>query len=115
MKNLAKLVAKVADTKYEVTNGKIKQTERNALKKSVVDAILEDLYSNGFEVFRTNDGTILKLSTATAVVEIPIAIDAVVKNLDYELDFEITEYELKLEKQAERERLRAEKSKEKSK
>lgn len=111
MKNLAQLVAKVADTKYEVTNGKVKQTERNALKKAIVDAILDDLYADGYEIFRTNDGAVLKLATATAVVKIPVALDAVVKNLDYDFDFEIDEYELKLAKQAEREQARAEKAK----
>ena len=109
MEKMKQFVNGVIDTKYEVSNGKIKQTQRNGIKKDFLDALSEALSGAGFETFRTNDGIILAIPNKRT--EVFIAIDGVIKNLDYDLDFEIGEYELKLEKQAEREKERLEKSK----
>ena len=86
---------------FDITNDKIKQTERNALKKDFLDVLLETLSENGLTVARTNDGIVLTIPSKKD--DIYVAIDGVVKNLDYDLDFEIDEYKLKLEKQLERE------------
>lgn len=109
MTKLFDLQSKVGSTVYEISNEKIKQTQRNALKKEVLDTLLETFAGAGFDVERTNDGVILVLDAKNT--EINVAIDAVIKNLDYEVDVEVSEYNLKLEKQAERERAKAEKVK----
>lgn len=109
MEKLKDLQANVLNTKLEVSNDKIKQTVRNELKRDFLDVLNETFENAGFDVARTNDGVILKLGAKN--IDVFVAVDAVIKNLDYDLDFEINEYNLKLEKQAEREKIRAEKSK----
>lgn len=109
MKQLFELNEKVASRKFEVANDKIKQTERNTLKKEFLDTLKETFGNAGFDVERTADGVVLVLQAENTPVY--IAVDAVIKNLDYDLDFEVSEYGLKLEKQAEREKARAEKAK----
>lgn len=99
----------VVNAKYEVSNGKIKQTQRNGIKKDFLDALTDVFANAGFETFRTNDGVVLAIPNKRT--EVFIAIDGVVKNLDYDLDFEIGEYELKLQKQAEREQEKKDRAK----
>ena len=113
MTKTKELVLSIANVKYEVNNDKIKQTDRNNLKKQFLDSLLEDLKDNGLTVNRTNDGIVLTVESKNDTVY--ITIDGVVKNLDYELNFEIDEYELKTEKQAERERERIAKREKNSK
>lgn len=113
MTKTKELVLSIANVKYEVNNDKIKQTDRNNLKKQFLDSLLEDLKDNGLTVNRTNDGIVLTVESKNDTVY--ITIDGVVKNLDYDLNFEIDEYELKTEKQAERERERIAKREKNSK
>lgn len=113
MTKTKELVLSIANVKYEVNNDKIKQTDRNNLKKQFLDSLLEDLKDNGLTVNRTNDGIVLTVESKNDTVY--ITIDGVVKNLDYDLNFEIDEYELKIEKQAERERERIAKREKNSK
>lgn len=113
MKNTKALLEKVSNVAYEVNNDKIKQTDRNNLKKDFLEAIFTDLEGAGFTVNRTNDGVILTVPSKKD--DIFIAIDGVIKNLDFDLEGEIAEYELKVEKQAERERERIAKREKNSK
>lgn len=105
-KNLAN---KVAERKFKVANDKINQTERNGLKQEVLAELADVLENAGYETFRTNDGVVMRLMAKN--VEIFVAVDGVVKNLDYDLDYEISEYELKVAKQLERQKEREAKAK----
>lgn len=109
MTKLFELVASVGAKKFEIANDKIKQTERNGLKKDFLDTLKETFVGAGFDVERTGDGVVLVLQAKNT--SIYVAVDAVIKNLDYDLDFEVSEYELKIQKQTEREIARAEKAK----
>lgn len=101
MTKLLELQTQIEATSYEIANDKIKQTERNLLKSQLLDSIFQDLEADGFEVSRTGDGVILTLEPKNTTVY--VAVDVVVKNLDYDLTTAINEYDLKMEKQAERE------------
>lgn len=101
MEKLRDLQANVLNTKLEVSNDKIKQTVRNELKRDFLDVLNETFENAGFDVARTNDGVILKLGAKN--IDVFVAVDAVIKNLDYDLDYEISEYELKIAKQVARE------------
>lgn len=100
MTKLTNLINTLGEKNFEIANDKIKQTERNALKKDFLDTLLETLTDNGFDAERTNDGVVIVLQANRTIY---IAIDAVVKNLDYDIDFETAEYETKIAKQVERE------------
>lgn len=113
MEKLLNLQETISGKKFEIANDKIKQTDRNALKKEFLDSLKDSLDSQGFDVERTDDGVVLVLQAENTPIY--IAIDGVVKNLDYDLDLEIAEYETKLEKQAERERERIAKREKNSK
>lgn len=109
MEKLLNFVSQLEGADIAVSNDKIKQTERNAIKKDVLDSLLETFANAGLSVFRTNDGVVL--SVQNAKTEIFIAVDAVIKNLDYDVEFEVEEYDYKIMKQEEREaerKLRAE-------
>lgn len=101
MEKLVKFVDSVANANYEVANDKIKQTQRNAIKKEALDTLLETLQTAGLGVFRNDDGVVIAIDGVRH--DIYLALDIVVKNLDYDLELANDEYALKLEKQAERE------------
>lgn len=113
MTELKNVVLTVEGVSYEIANEKIKQTERNLLKKDILDAVYTDFVSAGFQAERTDDGVVLILEPKNATVY--VSIDAVVKNLNYDLPTAITEYELKIQKQLEREEERKRKAVERSK
>lgn len=113
MTELKNVVLTVEGVSYEIANEKIKQTERNLLKKDILDAVYTDFVSAGFQAERTDDGVVLTLEPKNTTVY--VSIDAVVKNLNYDLPTAITEYELKVQKQLEREEERKQKAVERSK
>lgn len=112
MTKLKDLVSRLESVRFKTANDKINQTERNNLKKDFNDSLASDLADMGFTVALTNDGVVLTIESEKDTVY--IAVDGVVKNLDYDLEFEISEYELKVAKQVERELIRQERAKQRA-
>lgn len=91
MEKLIQLVATTKSQKFSVSNDKIKQTERNALKSDLLEALSSDL-ANGIEIIgRSKEGVIVALHND---IEGSIygVIDIVVKDLNFEPDLLIDEY-----------------------
>ena len=98
MNKMVELANNINEREFKFGERSMNQTERNALKKEVLDTLLETFDGAGLDVERVNDGVILQANK-----QVVITFDAVIKNIDYDVDFEKSEYELKLEKQLERE------------
>lgn len=99
MLKLTELKTKIEGTKFTKSGKGVQQTQRNGLKKEILDTLYETLASE-FTAHRTDDGVVILFETDG--LDIYVAIDAVVKNLDYDADFEADEYAFKIEKQLER-------------
>ena len=118
MKNF---IAKVGEMELKVTNEKINQTQRNALKGEFLEALVKMFAENGIELYRTENGLVLKVEGKEH--DIHFELDAVVKGLDFDLVASIDEYNAKIVERTERlnaqakakEKRLAEKSKAKSK
>lgn len=82
------------------TNDKINQTQRNEIKAYGLSAIERDLVENGLTVHRTKDGLVVEIPNNEFGV-IYSVIDFKIKNLDYDVDGAVAEYN---EAIAERER-----------
>lgn len=100
MNKIVDLTNSINEREFKFGEKSMNQTERNSLKKEVLDTLFETFDGAGLDVERVNDGVALVLQANKQVV---ITFDAVVKNIDYDVDFEKSEYELKLKKQVERE------------
>ena len=100
MVKLTNLVESINEREFKFGKKSMNQTERNALKKETLDTLLETFESAGLDVKRVNDGVALILQANKQII---ITFDAVVKNIDYDVDFEATEYEMKIARQVERE------------
>lgn len=100
MNKMVELANSINEREFKFGERSMNQTQRNALKKEVLDTLLETFDGAGLDVERVNDGVAVILQANKQVV---ITFDAVIKNIDYDVDFEKSEYELKLEKQLERE------------
>lgn len=113
MIKLQNLEARIADERIEVSGNKIQQTKRNELKADILDTLEQVFFDANFQTHRNDDGVVLVFQSKN--LEFHVALDAVIKNLDYDIDFRNDEYQLKLEKRAERERIRKEKAERKAK
>jgi ribosome-associated translation inhibitor RaiA len=107
MKNF---ITKVGEMDLKITNEKINQVQRNALKGEFVDALVSLFASIGVELHKTSDGLILKIEGKEH--DIHIGLDAVVKGLEYDLLASIDEYNAKIESRVEKQQALA-KAKEK--
>jgi hypothetical protein len=96
-----------------VTNGKgctIQATERNALKKEIIQVFKGFLTEMGIECYQTNEGIIIAIQNRAVEEEneegvISVELGMKIKNLDYCPSFEETDYnERQAEKQAEKEK-----------
>ena len=108
MNELQALQAKVKETKFTVSNSKIKQTERNQLKSDALDAMSIDLTSGLEVVGRCKEGVIVAFDNDEEGAIYGV-VDIVIKNLDYEPESYLEDYRIAQEEKAERERKRAEK------
>lgn len=106
-------VGVVAGTDYKISGDKIQQTQRNDLKKKALDSLFETMLASGLEVSRNGDGVVIAINGTKEYIH--LALDLVVKNLDYDLELANDEYNLRLEKQAEREAKRKELAEKRSK
>jgi hypothetical protein len=87
MKNF---IEKVGEMSLKVTNEKINQTQRNSLKGEFLNSLVEMFKEQGIELYRTPSGLVLKVEGKEH--DIHFEIDAVVKNLDYDLIANVDEY-----------------------
>lgn len=100
MENLQALVQATNTQKFSVSKDKIKQTERNALKSDLLEAISSDLADSIEVVGRSKEGVIIALPNEMEG-SIYAVVDVVLKNLDFDPEILIDEYETaKAEKEA---------------
>lgn len=104
----------IKDLKLQVSNGKIKQTQRNAMRKQTMENILTVLKEKGYEADFTNDGIAIRAFNEE-YGEIDFILDLTAKDLSYDYDTEADCYRVEqARKQAEAEekaRIKAEKIK----
>jgi hypothetical protein len=99
MENLQVLVQATTKTKFEVSKDKIKQTQRNALKSDLLEALSSDLATSIEVVGRSKEGIIIAIPNDIEG-SIYAVVDVVLKNLDFDPQIMLDEYE---EAQAEKE------------
>ena len=116
MGKLTSLLEFIRNYDYPLTPSEksIAQKERNELKYNLSEGIIEILISEGLEyVHRTTDGYIVEMQN-TELGFIPVEINIKIKDLTYDVDAAISEWEAKVEEAKEKEakRLATEKAKE---
>ena len=93
-------IAKVGEMDLKVTNEKINQVQRNALKGDFLEALTKMFAEKGIELYRTENGLVLKVEGKTH--DIHFELDAVVKGLDFDLVASVDEYNAKIAERTER-------------
>lgn len=88
MENIAKVLASYKGKNFKVSNGKINQLERNALKADFVNALALDLANAGLIVGSVEKGFAVLMDN-DVLGSLSIVIDGVVKGLDYDFDYEV--------------------------
>lgn len=116
MGKLTKLLEFIRNYDYPLTPSEksIAQKERNELKYNLSEAIVEILIEEGLEyVHRTTDGYVVEMQNAELGF-IPVEINIKIKDLTYDVEAAISEWEAKVEEAKEKEdkRIAAEKVKE---
>lgn len=90
MENIAKVLGSYKTKSFKVSNGKINQLERNAFKAEFVNALAKDLEIAGLTVGSVDKGFAVLVDN-DELGSLSIVIDGVVKGLDYDFDFEVSE------------------------
>ena len=93
-------IKKVGEMDLKVTNEKINQVQRNAIKSEFIDALVGMFAEQGIELHKTTEGLVLKIEGKEH--DIHIALDPVVKNLDFDLVNSIDELSAKITARQER-------------
>lgn len=106
MKNILQFVQSVRSLVLKASADKVNQTQRNAMKADAMKAFLSDLVDLG--AVMTNDGIVLPVQNDELGV-VYIELDLKVKNLDFDLDNAVAEYEKTLSDRADRAKERADK------
>jgi hypothetical protein len=97
---MEKFITKVGEMDLKVANEKINQVQRNSLKADFMNSLVEMFAEKGMELHRTPNGLVLKVEGKEH--DIHFEIDAVVKNLDYDLIANVDEYNDLIENRKER-------------
>ena len=92
MEKLLQLVQATKKTKFEVSKDKIKQTQRNALKSDLLEALSSDLADSIEVVGRSKEGIIIAIPNDIEG-SIYAVVDVVLKNLDFDPQIMLDEYE----------------------
>jgi ribosome-associated translation inhibitor RaiA len=103
-------ITKVGEMDIKVANDKINQVQRNSLKADFMEGLIQFFAEKGIELHKTTEGLVLKVEGKEH--DIHIALDPVVKNLDFDLVASVDEYNAKIETRVERQQALA-KAKEK--
>jgi hypothetical protein len=107
MKTLSQKLVELETTSVKIVGQKINQIQRNAVKSDLLDALKTDLVAEGLDAVITKDGVIVRVENEQSNIDIQV--DIVIKNLDYDRDEAVSEYQKSLEAKAERERKAKEK------
>jgi hypothetical protein len=107
MKTLSQKLVALETTSVKIVGQKINQIQRNAVKSDLLDALKFDLVAEGLDAVITKDGIIVRVENDQSNIDIQV--DIVIKNLDYDRDEAVSEYQKSLEAKAERERKAKEK------
>lgn len=99
MEKFQNVLTNVKGLVLKESNDKINQVQRNEIKASVLDALQAD-FAGVTNVFRTKDGLVLEIQN-DEIGTFYAVVDFTIKNLDYDVDGAVTEYN---EAIAERER-----------
>ena len=97
---MEKFITKVGEMDLKVANEKINQVQRNSLKADFMNSLVEMFAKEGIELHRTSNGLVLKVEGKEH--DIHFEIDAVVKNLDFDLIANVDEYNALMENRKER-------------
>jgi len=97
---MEKFIAKVEEMTLKVSNEKINQTQRNALKAEFMTSLVEMFKEHNIELHRTSNGLVLKVEGKEH--DLHFEIDAVVKGLDFDLVASVDEYNALVEDRQER-------------
>lgn len=125
MENLKKVLDEIQAEEIKIStskNGKesIHQTQRNNIKKRIVDAIAQDIAEFFPFIYRSTDGILLEISNRSVADNInnqdgsgaiTVAIDCSVKGLDFNAEYEADKYQAD---QADKAKKAEEKAKEKA-
>ena len=101
MENMAKVLASYKGKNFKVSNGKINQLERNAFKSEFVNALALDLADAGLVVGNVEKGFAVLVDN-DHLGSLSIVLDGVVKGLDYDFDYEVSEQALRESEKAEK-------------
>jgi hypothetical protein len=101
MKNIAQVLASYKGKNFKVSNGKINQLERNALKADFVNALALDLANAGLVVGSVEKGFAVLMDN-DVLGSLSIVIDGVVKGLDYDFDYEVDAEAVRLAEKADK-------------
>ena len=101
MENIAKVLASYKGKNFKVSNGKINQLERNAFKSEFVNALALDLADAGLVVGNVEKGFAVLVDN-DHLGSLSIVLDGVVKGLDYDFDYEVSEQALRESEKAEK-------------
>lgn len=91
MEKLTQLVSTTKSQKFSVSKDKIKQTERNALKSDLLEALSSDLAVGVEVVGRSKEGIIIALQNDIEGAIYGV-VDIVVKDFTFEPEILIDEY-----------------------
>lgn len=103
-------VTLLADADLKGSDTKINQLQRNAIKSYGLDAIKTDLVNAGLNVVRTKEGLVIEIYNKEFGTFYSV-IDFKIKDLDYDVDGAVTDYELAIAEKERKAKAKAEKVK----
>jgi hypothetical protein len=106
MKNLSSFVAAIKSKVFKMSGDKINQTERNATKSAVLEAISTDLFAAGLTAVRTAEGIVLEVQN-DELGSVFLELDIKVKSSDFDIEEAVADYQSKLTAAQERVQLAA--------
>jgi uncharacterized lipoprotein YajG len=110
MVKISQVIGAIAKLVLKSSNEKINQVQRNEVKALLTDALQGDLIANGLQVVKTKDGLVMVLSN-DELGEFYAVVDLTIKNLDYDLDGAVAEYNEALENKVAKAKAKADKTK----
>lgn len=114
MEKLKKYLTELYKTEIKTTGTgdemKLNQTQRNAIRALIIDAIYEDLHDMEFDVYRVDKGVALQFDNEE-LGGLGFILTPTMCGLDYDFEFEAEEYQNKLKEKAEKAAAKAAKAK----
>lgn len=110
MVKLLSVIGSIAKMVLKSSNEKINQVQRNEVKATLTEALQGDLIASGLQVVKTKEGLVMVLSN-DELGEFYAVLDLTIKNLDYDLDGAVAEYEDAVAEKLAKAKAKAEKTK----